>query len=567
DGARAVGRLRAARRDRRCLLVAGDAFDRQCQAEQLSLAEVRARRPDLRQEFARDAEQVEELVVPVERVERAEQRARRVRLVGEVVAALGQLPHEPRVDGAEREAAWTVLPQQPLELRRREVRIRHEAGALAQELGRQLSAALRRAPVLPDDRVRDRAAGRALPENGRLALVRDRYAFRRAARGAERLLGRRKHALPDLLGVVLDPAGAWEVLRQLGVATPTDGELVVDDEARRAGRALVDREGQRHVGTVPWRSPMDRAEALERLSSQRFDLLVIGGGIVGAGIAEAASAHGRTVALVDKRDFGGATSSASTKLIHGGLRYLRLGDVGLVRESHHERRLLIRVVAPHRVHRLPFLLPLYDDGPFRPWLVQSGIVLYSALARAQLHGLVPVERARRLVPELLTEGLRSCALYADAWTNDARLTLANVRAAADRGAVVVNYAEVVALRVGDGAEVVADDRSITVRATAVVNAAGPWVDRIRRLEDPSARASVRLSKGVHVLVDGGADWGTALTVPHDRTRVSFAVPWEGLLLLGTTDAPHEEEPEAAAVTEDDCEQVLCEAGRAVGDLG
>jgi glycerol-3-phosphate dehydrogenase len=319
--------------------------------------------------------------------------------------------------------------------------------------------------------------------------------------------------------------------------------------------------------TLPWPSPVDRAQALERLSSQRFDLLVIGGGIVGAGIAEAASAHGRTVALVDKGDFGGATSSASTKLIHGGLRYLRLGDVGLVRESHHERRLLMRVVAPHLVRRLPFLLPLYDDGPFRPWLVQSGIVLYSALAHAQLHGLVPVERARRLVPELQRDGLRSCALYADAWTNDGRLTLANVRAAADRGAVVVNYAEIVALRSGEGAEVVADDRSITVRATAVINAAGPWVDRVRRLEDPSARPSVRLSKGVHVLVEGGADWGAALTIPHDRTRVSFAVPWEGLLLLGTTDTPHDGEPETAGVDDEDCEQVLREAGRAIDGLG
>ena len=313
--------------------------------------------------------------------------------------------------------------------------------------------------------------------------------------------------------------------------------------------------------------PVDRGHALERLSSQRFDLLVIGGGIVGAGVAEAASAHGLTVALVDKGDFAGATSSASTKLIHGGQRYLRLGDVGLVRESHHERRLLMRVVAPHLVRRLPFLLPLYEDGPFRPWHVQSGIVVYSALARAQLHGLVPAERARRMVAELRTEELRSCALYADAWTNDGRLTLANVRAAADRGAVVVNYAEVVAIHAGQGAEVVADERPITVRAAAVVNAAGPWVDGVRRLEDPRIRPSVRLSKGVHVLVDGGRGWDAALTIPHDQTRVSFAVPWEGMLLLGTTDTPHEGEPEAAAVTDGDCEQVLREAGRAVGGLG
>ena len=143
-----------------------------------------------------------------------------------------------------------------------------------------------------------------------------------------------------------------------------------------------------------------RVTALEKLGSTEFDLLVIGGGIVGAGIAEAASAHGLQVALVDKGDFAGATSSASSKLIHGGLRYLRLGDIGLVREAHHERRVLMNVVAPHLVRRLPFLFPLYEDGPYRPWFVQTGIVVYSTLARAKLNGLVGPERAEKLVPPL-----------------------------------------------------------------------------------------------------------------------------------------------------------------------
>ena len=309
-----------------------------------------------------------------------------------------------------------------------------------------------------------------------------------------------------------------------------------------------------------------RDDAIERLASRPFDLLVIGGGIVGAGIAEAATAHGLDVALVDRGDFGGATSSASSKLIHGGLRYLRLGDVGLVREAHRERRLLMRVLAPHLVRRLPFLFPLYEDGPYRPWLAQSGIVLYSTLARSRLNGLVPVERARRIVPQLRVEQLRSCAVYADAWTNDARLTLCNVRGAADRGATVLNYAELVALR-GDGGDVAVDGRTLAVHARAVVNAAGPWVDRVRRLEDEAVRPSIRLSKGVHVLVEGGADWGAALTIPHDRVRVTFAMPWEGMLLIGTTDTPHEGEPETAAVAEADVEQVLREAAVAVEGLG
>ncbi len=312
---------------------------------------------------------------------------------------------------------------------------------------------------------------------------------------------------------------------------------------------------------------MDRVEAVERLASRRFDLLVVGGGIVGAGIAEAATAHGLDVALVDKGDFGGATSSASSKLIHGGLRYLRLGDVGLVREAHHERRILMNLVAPHLVRRLPFLLPLYEDGPYRPWFVQSGILIYSTLARARLNGLVSVERAHRMVPQLRGEQLRSCALYADAWTNDGRLTLANVRGAAAAGATVLNYAEVVSLRGREGAEIAVDGRTVSVSAAKVVNASGPWVDHMRRLEDPGAKRSVRLSKGVHVLVDGGEDWDAALTISHDKVRVSFAVPWEGKLLLGTTDTLHDGEPETASVTDEDVAQVLAEASVAVERIG
>ncbi|HKP19759.1 MAG TPA: glycerol-3-phosphate dehydrogenase/oxidase [Gaiellaceae bacterium] len=308
-----------------------------------------------------------------------------------------------------------------------------------------------------------------------------------------------------------------------------------------------------------------RERALAELGERRFDLLVVGGGIVGAGVAAAGAAHGLAVALVDRGDFGSGTSSASSKLIHGGLRYLRLGDVRLVREAHHERRALMRVVAPHLVQRLPFLFPLYENGPYRPWLVQSGILLYSTLARARLNGLVQVERAKRMVPELRTAELRSCALYADAWTNDGRLTLANVRAAAEAGATVLNYAEVAALRGREGAEVAVDGGTVVVRARAVVNATGAWVDRLRQLEDPSAAPSIRLSKGVHAVVDAGEGWSAAVTIPHDKVRVSFAVPWHGMLLLGTTDTLHPGGPDDAAVSEADVVQVLEEARVALTD--
>ena len=315
---------------------------------------------------------------------------------------------------------------------------------------------------------------------------------------------------------------------------------------------------------LAWREP-----ALAELGERRFDLLVIGGGIVGAGIANEASRAGLAVALVDRGDFGSQTSSASSKLVHGGLRYLRLGDVRLVHESHRERRALMRVVAPHLVRRLAFVLPLYDDGPYRPLTVRAGLRLYSALAREPLERPAGIEGVRRRVPDLRLDGLAGSALYADASTHDARLCLANVRAAADAGATVLNHAEVVDLRRSrgriDGAGV--RDRFthevVAVRARTVVNATGPWVDRVRRLEDPRAAPTARLSKGVHVVVPLERPWSAALTIPHDRVRVTFAIPWEGVLLLGTTDTPYDGEPGDVRVTEDEIATVLGEAARAV----
>ena len=315
-------------------------------------------------------------------------------------------------------------------------------------------------------------------------------------------------------------------------------------------------------------TPPARADAVEDLSRRRFDVLVVGGGIIGSAVAAHAARLGLAVALVDAGDFGGGTSSASSKLIHGGLRYLRLGDVRLVREAHHERRTLTNVVAPHLVRRIPFLLPLYRGGPYRPAVVQSGIILYSALARSRLNWLVDPVRARDLVPPLRHEGLRSCALYADAWTNDARLCLANVRAAADAGACVINRAAVVALRSTrgrvSGADVRVDGHVVEVNARVVVNAAGPWIDQIRRFESPQAGTSVLLDKGVHVLVPASGDeWSAAVTIPQDRVRVTFAVPWYGMLLLGTTESVYEGDPSDVSVEAREVEQILDEAAVAV----
>ena len=319
-------------------------------------------------------------------------------------------------------------------------------------------------------------------------------------------------------------------------------------------------------------NPCPREVALERLRTETFDVLVIGGGIIGARVALEARRHGRSVALVEAGDFGGATSSASSKLVHGGLRYMERGEVGLVHEAHVERRALMTRVAPHLVSPLDFLVPVYRGAPRGPLTIRAGMLLYSALSgfRQTRSGMLAPEQARALVPDLRLEGLRATGVYRDAVTNDARLVISTVTAAARAGAVVVNRARVDALeRSGQRlttAFVRTPEETLNVRFRAVVNAAGPWVDAVRRLEDPDAAPMARLSKGVHVTLPLPSAWEAALTVPRERGRVAFAVPWEGLLLLGTTDTEYAGDPAAVEVEPGDLDAVLGEARQALGDL-
>ena len=213
---------------------------------QRAVAEMGPGRPDLGQQLPADAKELEQLVVPVERFERAEHRARRIGLVRRVHTSAGELPHEPRIDRAERKIGALVPLEQPFELRRREVRVGYEARALAQQVDRELGAALRRAPVLPDDGGGHGLAGAPVPHDRGLTLVRDRD---RVGLVDESLASRVENAAPDLLGIVLDPACPRKVLRQLDVAAAADLQLLVDEQARRPRRALVDREDQRRHGS------------------------------------------------------------------------------------------------------------------------------------------------------------------------------------------------------------------------------------------------------------------------------------------------------------------------------
>ncbi len=311
----------------------------------------------------------------------------------------------------------------------------------------------------------------------------------------------------------------------------------------------------------------ERPLDLERLRTERFDLLVVGGGIIGAGIAEVASRHGFAVALVERDDFASGTSSASSKLIHGGLRYLRLGQFSLIREALAEVNVLSRFVAPHLVRPINFVLPVYRGGPYGRIPIRGALWSYAGLTGAvsERGRMVAPAAASKLVPPLRLEGLRAAGLYPDAQTDDARLCLANLRGAADAGAVVLNRVELAGLERGPVAQLrdTVAHELLEVRARTVVNAAGPWIDEIRRLEDARAGTSVTLSRGAHLVLERAGEWGAALTTPLDRARVAFAVPWAGMLLLGTTDSVFEGDARAIEPTDAEEQQILDEAGVAV----
>ena len=307
-------------------------------------------------------------------------------------------------------------------------------------------------------------------------------------------------------------------------------------------------------------TPSVRA-SLGDLAAARPDLLVIGGGITGAGIARDAALRELDVALVTARDFGEGTSSRSSRLVHGGLRYLEHGRLHLVYEALHERALLLRL-APHLVRPLPFLLPLFHGDRLPPWKVALGLTLYDLLAgtgNVRRHRTLGKRAVLELEPLLRERGLRGAALFHDARCDDARLTLAVVRAAADRGARVANHMRVLDLvreggriagaRVRD--ELTGEDDQI--RARLVINATGPWSDELRRLEDPAAAPILRLTKGSHILVPAdriGNRNAILFTSPLDG-RVMFVLPWEYSTCIGTTETDTLESPDEVQADEAD----------------
>ena len=318
-------------------------------------------------------------------------------------------------------------------------------------------------------------------------------------------------------------------------------------------------------GETPF-SFQTRAAALDAMAAEPLDVLIIGGGITGAGIARDAALRGVRVALVDKSDVAGGTSSRSSRLIHGGIRYLEHGDLRLVFEASRERRILLRI-APHLVRPLPFLFPAYRGARVPPWKLRAGLWLYDLLAafrNVHAHRWLGAKRVRAAEPGLRDKDLTGAGLYYDAQTDDARLALATLRSAAAAGALVASYTEVLALAKPDGrvagASVrdVLTGRRLEVRARVVVNATGPWVDAVRRLDEPAATPLLRLSKGAHVAVPRariGNMHAVTLTSPLDG-RVMFVLPWGDLSYIGTTETEETVSPERVRATGNDAVYLL-----------
>ncbi|SOD03363.1 glycerol-3-phosphate dehydrogenase [bacterium JGI 053] len=297
-------------------------------------------------------------------------------------------------------------------------------------------------------------------------------------------------------------------------------------------------------GFAPF-SAAARAAHWAALPSREWDLLVVGGGITGAAAARDAAGRGLSVALVEAGDFAQGTSSRSSRLVHGGLRYLETYDFALVFEASAERRRLLEL-APHLVHPLPFVFPVYRGGPTPFLMLQAGMWLYDGLSlfrNIRRHRILSVEDVAAEEPGLRRDGLSGAAMYYDAAVDDARLTLANARGAHESGAAVVPHAEVTGFVVEGGVLRGARVRDratgaeTEARAKVVLNATGPWSDAVRRLADPDAKPRLRTTKGVHVMVPRervGNRHAITFQSPVDG-RVMFVLPWGRHTYIGTTD--------------------------------
>ncbi|HSS45128.1 MAG TPA: glycerol-3-phosphate dehydrogenase/oxidase, partial [Thermoanaerobaculia bacterium] len=314
-----------------------------------------------------------------------------------------------------------------------------------------------------------------------------------------------------------------------------------------------------------------RAERLAALESRSFDALVIGGGITGAAAARDAAARGLSVAALEREDWASGTSWRSSKLIHGGLRYLETGEARLVFESLSERARLIRL-APHLVEPLDFLFPSYRGRGIAPWLRELGLTAYDLLALGRSpswHRRLSKEELLKRERLLESPELLSGAVYSDARTDDARLTLENVLDAVVLGAVAVSRVEVAALEKDASGKirgVRARDREsgrlLSVAASVVINATGPWGDLVLRLDAGEAPPRLRLSRGVHLTLPASRlPLQSTVAFPMEDGRLLFGIPYWPVTLLGTTDTDYAGSPDEVTADAEDVRYLLDAASR------
>ncbi len=307
---------------------------------------------------------------------------------------------------------------------------------------------------------------------------------------------------------------------------------------------------------------------ISRLTTATYDLLIIGGGINGCAIANLAASAGASVALIEKGDFASGTSSKSTKLLHGGIRYLENLEFDLVAESLKERYIQWQA-APHLVKPMPFIIPVYQ-GDARPlWMMQLGVFLYDFLSgkyRVGQHRRLSYEDVTTAAPSINRKGLLGAVEYFDTQMDDARITLENALMADAKGACVANYVEARELIkqrdkvVGVKAQDVLTGQALDIYAATVISTVGPWSNEMRQMDVPRSLPRLRLTKGVHIVYQGQIAPQAFLIQAKDR-RIFFVIPFKSNTLIGTTDTDYDGNPDNVKVEEEDLQYLLREASR------
>jgi glycerol-3-phosphate dehydrogenase len=314
-------------------------------------------------------------------------------------------------------------------------------------------------------------------------------------------------------------------------------------------------------------SPQQREAALDAMESTQLDVLVVGGGVVGAGIALDAVSRGLSTALLEQRDYASGTSSRSSKLVHGGLRYLEMLDFGLVREALQERGLLLTRLAPHLVRPVPFLYPLHHAWE-RPY-VGAGVALYDAMAMTgrydmglPKHKHLSRRQVARMAPDLRTDELSGAIRYYDCQVDDARLVMTIARTAASYGAHVASRTKVIGFLREDGRVVgvrardLENDVDLEVRARVVINAAGVWTDEIQEMVGGRGALHVEASKGIHLVVPRDRILSETGFITKTEKSVLFVIPWGRHWIIGTTDTPWQLDLAHPAASRADIDYVL-----------